>query len=130
MLASVKRFPANADPHEVHQYLNADSVVVVEGAATRDSIDTVMEEVGSVGGCQPLHLLPQSFSSTLHHITHPAKRETDFGIAYPATDITKENGAIRVVIGSNSWRDERDPSEKDEYLVELRKGDSLVLYVS
>ncbi|PVH70885.1 hypothetical protein DL98DRAFT_617342 [Cadophora sp. DSE1049] len=37
-----------------------------------------------------------------HHITHPAKRQTDFGIPYGATDITKDSGAIRVVVGSNN----------------------------
>ncbi|KAF5536724.1 phytanoyl dioxygenase [Fusarium phyllophilum] len=32
-----------------------------------------------------------------HHTVHPAKRETDFGISYAATDITKTNGAIRAL---------------------------------
>ncbi|KAF5536630.1 phytanoyl dioxygenase [Fusarium mexicanum] len=61
-----------------------------------------------------------------HHTVHPAKRETDFGIAYAATDITKYNGAIRAVIGSNMWKDSRDPTEKDETLIELNKGDAIL----
>ncbi|KAH6896034.1 hypothetical protein B0T10DRAFT_558196 [Thelonectria olida] len=61
-----------------------------------------------------------------HHTVHPAKRETDFGIAYAATDITKANGAVRVVIGSNAWKETRDPTEKDEFLVELKKGDAIL----
>ncbi|OQD71059.1 hypothetical protein PENPOL_c001G06120 [Penicillium polonicum] len=61
-----------------------------------------------------------------HHISHPAKREADFGIMYAANDITKENGAIRVVIGSNKWMDNRDPTAEEECLVELRKGDALL----
>ncbi|CAI7593466.1 hypothetical protein PCG10_009589 [Penicillium crustosum] len=61
-----------------------------------------------------------------HHISHPAKREADFGIMYAANDITKDNGAIRVVIGSNKWMDNRDPTSEEECLVELRKGDALL----
>ncbi|KAH6685857.1 hypothetical protein F5X68DRAFT_191634 [Plectosphaerella plurivora] len=61
-----------------------------------------------------------------HHTKHPAKRETDFGIAFAATDITKENGAIRVVVGSNRWNDIRDPTPEDETIIELRKGDALL----
>lgn len=61
-----------------------------------------------------------------HHISHPTKREADFGIVYAATDVTKENRAIRIVISSNNWKDERDPTKEDEYLVKLRKGDALL----
>ncbi|KAH6972864.1 hypothetical protein BKA56DRAFT_645963 [Ilyonectria sp. MPI-CAGE-AT-0026] len=61
-----------------------------------------------------------------HHTRHPAKRETDFGIAFAATDIGKDDGAIRVVIGSNHWNDVRDPADKDEYLVTLSKGDAII----
>lgn len=61
-----------------------------------------------------------------HHTVHPAKRETDFGIAVAATDITKQSGAIRVVLGSNMWKDSRDPVEADETLIELKKGDALL----
>ncbi|KAL2699351.1 hypothetical protein AAEP93_009326 [Penicillium crustosum] len=64
-----------------------------------------------------------------HHISHPAKREADFGIMYAANDITKDNGAIRVVIGSNKWMDNRDPTSEEECLVELRKGDALLWLV-
>ncbi|KEZ46733.1 hypothetical protein SAPIO_CDS0009 [Scedosporium apiospermum] len=60
-----------------------------------------------------------------HHVKHPAKREADFGILYAATDITKENGAIRVAVGSNNWLDTRDPKPEEETLIELRKGDAL-----
>ncbi|KAJ4208881.1 hypothetical protein NW759_013644 [Fusarium solani] len=61
-----------------------------------------------------------------HHITHPAKREADVGILYAAADMTTENGAIRVVVGSNHWTDDRDPLQEDETLVELRKGDAII----
>ncbi|KAM0083851.1 hypothetical protein ACKRZS_003918 [Fusarium odoratissimum] len=61
-----------------------------------------------------------------HHTIHPAKRETDFGIAYAATDITRDNGAIRAAIGSNMWRDTRDPTSADETLIELKKGDAVL----
>ncbi|KAF4334850.1 phytanoyl dioxygenase [Fusarium beomiforme] len=61
-----------------------------------------------------------------HHTFHPAKRETDFGIAYAATDITRNNGAIRAVIGSDMWKDSRDPTDKDETLIELKKGDAIL----
>ncbi|KAF5668320.1 phytanoyl dioxygenase [Fusarium denticulatum] len=61
-----------------------------------------------------------------HHTIHPAKRETDFGIAYAATDITKDNGAIRAVIGSNMWKDTRDPTPADETEIELKKGDAIL----
>ncbi|PYI07170.1 hypothetical protein BO78DRAFT_444401 [Aspergillus sclerotiicarbonarius CBS 121057] len=186
MPATVKRFSAVADPHEIHQYLKADGVVVIEGAATQQTMDSVIEEVGTVSEGQTFALAGKSttFATSLlmnplyidltkriltdtciiyyeqertvstsepqvsqtsiltaqpgsaawglrrqdecHHITHPAKREADFGIAYAATDITTETGAIRVVIGSNNWTDLRDPTEKEEYLVELRKGDAML----
>ncbi|KAI9928660.1 hypothetical protein ASPWEDRAFT_149237 [Aspergillus wentii DTO 134E9] len=61
-----------------------------------------------------------------HHVPHPAKRETDFGILYAATDITRENGAVRVAIGSNHWTDTRYPHEDEETLIELRKGDAIL----
>ncbi|KAL4799477.1 hypothetical protein BDV19DRAFT_376305 [Aspergillus venezuelensis] len=61
-----------------------------------------------------------------HHVSHPAKRESDLGILYAANDITVSNGAVRVVVGSNHWTDERDPREEEETLVELRKGDALI----
>ncbi|KAJ5362181.1 Phytanoyl-CoA dioxygenase [Penicillium brevicompactum] len=61
-----------------------------------------------------------------HHVSHPAKRESDLGIMFAANDVTKDNGAIRVVIGSNNWNDKRDPTPEEECLVELRKGDALL----
>jgi ectoine hydroxylase-related dioxygenase (phytanoyl-CoA dioxygenase family) len=185
MPSSVKRFSAVADPHDVHQYLRADGIVIIEGAATRGTIDTVLAEAGALSGGQTFalarksatfatHLLmnplyidlakriltdtciiyyeqertvstsnPQvSQTSVLtaqpgspgwglrrqdecHHISHPAKREADFGFAYAATDVTREHGAIRVIIGSNNWTDLRDPKEQEECLVELRKGDAI-----
>ncbi|PWY95327.1 hypothetical protein BO94DRAFT_606653 [Aspergillus sclerotioniger CBS 115572] len=189
MPATVKRFSAVANPHEIHQYLKADGVVVIEDAATQQTIDSVIDEVGTVPGGQTFALAGKSttFATSLlmnplyidltkriltdtciiyyenertvstsdpqvsqtsiitaqpgsaawglrrhdecHHITHPAKREADFGIAYAATDITTKTGAIRVVIGSNNWTDLRDPTKKEEYLVELRKGDALLWWV-
>ncbi|OJI99579.1 hypothetical protein ASPVEDRAFT_81186 [Aspergillus versicolor CBS 583.65] len=186
MPATVKRFPAVADPHVVHQYLKADGVVVVEGAATRESIEEVLEETGTVPAGQTFALAaksstfatqllmnplfidltkriltdtciifyeqertvsisePQVSQSSIlsagpgsaswglrrqddcHHISHPAKRESDFGIMYAANDVTTKNGAVRVVIGSNNWTDKRDPTEEEEFLVELRKGDALL----
>lgn len=186
MAPTIKRFAATADPHDVFQYITADGAVVIEGATTRESIDAVLEELGTAHGGRTYGLAAksQTFATQLlmnplyidlvrriltytsiiyyeqertvstsnpqvshtcvlssepgsapwglrrqdecHHISHPAKREADFGIVYAATDITKDNGAIRLVIGSNNWKDERDPTEKDEYLVELRKGDALL----
>lgn len=186
MAPTVKHFPATADPHDVLQYITADGAVVIEGATTRESIDTVLGELGTVQGGRTYGLAAKSptFATQLlmnplyidlvkriltytsiiyyeqertvstsnpqvshtcvlsaepgaapwglrrqdecHHISHPAKREADFGIVYAATDITKDNGAIRLVVGSNNWKDERDPAERDECLVELRKGDALL----
>ncbi|VUC32525.1 unnamed protein product [Clonostachys rosea] len=61
-----------------------------------------------------------------HHTVHPAKRETDFGISFAATPINSSNGALRVVVGSNQWKDSRDPKEKEEIIVELAKGDAIL----
>ncbi|PYH94665.1 hypothetical protein BO71DRAFT_440863 [Aspergillus ellipticus CBS 707.79] len=186
MPATIKRFSAAADPHVVHQYLKADGVAVIEGASTREDIDKVLEEVGTLQAGQNFALSAKSttFATQLlmnplffnltkriltdtciiyyeqertvsisdpqvsqtsalsaqpgsapwglrrqdecHHITHPAKRESDFGIIFAANDITADNGAVRVVIGSNNWTGRRDPTEKEECLVELRKGDALL----
>jgi ectoine hydroxylase-related dioxygenase (phytanoyl-CoA dioxygenase family) len=65
-----------------------------------------------------------------HHISHPAKRESDLVIMYASNDITTNNVAVRVDIGSNNWTDQRDPTEEEEFLVELRKGDALIWSVS
>lgn len=182
----IQRFPANADPHDVLQYIKADGLVVIEGAATSQTLDAVIEEVGEHGNgptfalagrsaifatkmlMNPLFMdlarsiltdtyvvyyenertvstsLPQVSQTWMtradpgskawglrrqdecHHISHPAKREGDFSISYAATDITKDNGAIRVVVGSNVWLDSRDPGESEESLIELRKGDAVL----
>ncbi|CRG89734.1 phytanoyl-CoA dioxygenase [Talaromyces islandicus] len=188
MPASVKRFSAIADPHLVHQSLKADGVVVIEGAATQETIDTALEEIGSTAMTQnqtfALAGKSATFATTLlmnalyidltkriltdtciiyyeqertvstsepqvsqtcilsaqpgssgwglrrqdecHHISHPAKREADFGIAYAANDIMEENGAVRVVVGSNNWTDLRDPKVEEETHVQMRKGDAIL----
>lgn len=184
----VQRFSANADPHDILQYIKADGVVVIEGATTGRVVDAVLEEAGE---CQdglnfalagrsatfatkllmnPLFTdlakriltdtyvvyyeqertvstsLPQVSQTSIiraapgskpwglrrqdecHHVSHPAKRESDLGIAYAATDITKTNGALRVVLGSNAWLDSRDPKKEEEVEIELRKGDAVLWY--
>lgn len=185
-MSQVKHFSANASASEVFQYLKADGVVVIEGAATRQSIDAALTEIGQTSGgttyglaaksstfaqdllMDPLYLdlvdrvltdtciiyyekertvstsTPQVSQTSIitaepgsapwglrrqdecHHITHPAKREADVGILYAANDVTTENGAVRVVVGSNHWTDDRDPLQEDETLVELRKGDAII----
>ncbi|KAL3496707.1 hypothetical protein BJX62DRAFT_232377 [Aspergillus germanicus] len=193
MPATVQRFSAaSADPDILHQHLLASGVVIIEGAATRSTIDEILAELADnqsqsqsqteaqtfalaaksptfatdllmnplyidlvkriltdtaiiyyeqertvsisepqVSATEVLTAAPGAAAWGLrrrdecHHITHPAKRESDLGIMYAATDVTKENGAVRVVVGSNWWVDERDPTA-EEVLVELRKGDALV----
>ncbi|KAM6529299.1 hypothetical protein FALCPG4_007440 [Fusarium falciforme] len=185
-MSQVKHFSANASASDVFQHLKADGVVVIEGAATRGSIDATLTEIGQTSGgvtfglaaksptfardllMNPLYLdiadrvltdtciiyyekertvstsTPQVSQTSIitaepgsapwglrrqdqcHHIAHPAKREADVGILYAATDMTTENGAIRVVVGSNHWTDDRDPLQEDETLVELRKGDAII----
>ncbi|KAJ0414463.1 hypothetical protein BJY00DRAFT_318812 [Aspergillus carlsbadensis] len=202
MPATVQRFSAaSADPHILHQHLLASGAVIIEGAATRSTIDEILAELaaakndktkpqtGSESESQteaqtfalaaksptfatdllmnPLYIdlvkrvltdtaiiyyeqertvsiaEPQVSATEIltaapgaqawglrrrdecHHIKHPAKRESDLGIMYAATDVTKENGAVRVVVGSNWWVDERDPAAEEEVLVEMRKGDAL-----
>ncbi|KAF5566070.1 phytanoyl dioxygenase [Fusarium napiforme] len=48
------------------------------------------------------------------------------GIAYAATDITKDNWVIRAVIGSDVWKGTRDPTPADETQIELKKGDAIL----
>jgi ectoine hydroxylase-related dioxygenase (phytanoyl-CoA dioxygenase family) len=193
MLATVQRFSAaSADPHILHQHLLASSVVIIEGAATRSTIDEILAEIADdqsptqpqtfalaaksptfatdllmnplyidlvkriltdtaiiyyeqertvsisepqVSATEVLTAAPGAAAWGLrrrdecHHITHPAKRESDLGIMYASTEVTMQNGAVRVVVGSNWWVDERDPTA-EEVLVELRKGDALVWYGS
>ncbi|CEL05870.1 hypothetical protein ASPCAL06982 [Aspergillus calidoustus] len=196
MPATVQRFSAaSADPHILHQHLLASGVVIIEGAATRSTIDDILAEIAenqSQSQSQPqpeaqtfaLAAKSPTFATQLlmnplymdlakriltdtaiiyyeqdrtvsisepqvsateiltavpgaqawglrrrdecHHITHPAKRESDVGIMYAATDVTAANGAVRVVVGSNWWVDERDPAADEEVRVEMRKGDALV----
>lgn len=185
-MPEVKHFSASASASAVLQYLKADGVVIIEGAATRQGIDEALAEIGETSGGEtfglaaksptfaqgllmnPLYLdlvdrvltdtciiyyekertvstsTPQVSQTSIvtaqpnsepwglrrqdqcHHISHPAKREADVGILYAATDLTAENGAIRVVVGSNHWTDERDPLAADETLVELQKGDAII----
>lgn len=185
-MPAVRHFSATADPHIIHQYVKADGVAVIEGAAMRNSINESMEELDTVPAGQAFALAAKSktFATKLlmnplfidltkriltsttivyyekertvsisepqvsqtsilsalpgsapwglrrqdecHHISHPAKRESDFGIMFAANDITKDNGAVRVIIGSNNWTDQRDPKPEEETLVELRQGDALL----
>ncbi|GLA04720.1 hypothetical protein AnigIFM60653_004779 [Aspergillus niger] len=60
MPATVKHFTPSADPHIVHQYLNADGVVIIEGATTQESIDEVPQEVGTVPEGQTFALAAKS----------------------------------------------------------------------
>ncbi|PLB50748.1 hypothetical protein P170DRAFT_474304 [Aspergillus steynii IBT 23096] len=186
MPPTVKRFAASADPHLIHQYIKADGVAIIEGATTRESLDEVREQLGTIPAGETFGVVAKSatFATQLlvhplfmdlanrvltdtciiyyeqdrtvsisepqvsmtsvlsaepgsapwglrrqdecHHITHPAQRESDFGVMYAMDDITVENGAVRVVVGSNNWTDHRDPMQADEGLVELRKGDALL----
>jgi hypothetical protein len=196
MPATVPRFSAaSADPHILHQHLLASGVVIIEGAATRSTIDDILAEIAEnqsksqpqpqpeaqtfalaaksptfatqllmnplymdlakrihtdtaiiyyeqdrtvsisepqVSATEILTAVPGAQAWGLrrrdecHHITHPAKRESDVGIMYAATDVTAANGAVRVVVGSNWWVDERDPAADEEVRVEMRKGDALV----
>ncbi|KAF4838916.1 putative MFS-type transporter [Colletotrichum tropicale] len=185
-MASVKRFSPSAYAGDVLEAIKGDGAVIIEGAASIQTVDKALSELGTISGSRvyglagksstfttemlmnPLYIEltkrlltdtcviyyekertvstaePQVSMTTAlaaqpslpgwglrrqdecHHTKHPAKRETDFGIAYAATDIRKENGAIRVVLGSNRWNDIRDPTDDDETLVELRKGDALL----
>ncbi|KAL3455346.1 hypothetical protein BJX64DRAFT_297716 [Aspergillus heterothallicus] len=191
MPATIKRFCGVADTHIIHQHLKADGVVIIEGAATREILDQIKEEIEPLdatknanGTTFALAAKSPTFATELlmnpvyyelvkrvltdtciiyyeqertvsisepqvsvtsilsaapgapawglrrqdecHHISHPAKRESDLGILYAATDITRENGAVRTIIGSNNWTDLRDPKAEEEILVELRKGDALL----
>ncbi|KAI8312328.1 hypothetical protein K4K59_006210 [Colletotrichum sp. SAR11_240] len=185
-MASVKRFSPSAYAGDVLEAIKGDGAVIIEGAASVQTVDKALSELGTISDSRvyglagksstfttemlmnPLYIEltkrlltdtcviyyekertvstaePQVSMTTAltaqpglpgwglrrqdecHHTKHPAKRETDFGIAFAATDITKENGAIRVVLGSNRWNDIRDPTDDDETLVELRKGDALL----
>lgn len=187
--SGIKRFSSTSYAGDVLEALKGDGVAIVEGAASAETIDTVLKEVGLLSGDQAYGLAGRSgtFATDLlmhplyieltkrlltdtcviyyeeertvstaepqvsmtvahvaqpgspgwglrrqdecHHNTHPAKRETDFGIAYAANDITAESGAIRVVVGSNRWNDTRDPTDEDETLVQLKKGDALLWWV-
>lgn len=64
-----------------------------------------------------------------HHTRHPAKYETDLGLMFAATRSRKENGATRVVPGSNRWDDSRKPDPSEAVPAELEKGDALMWYV-
>ncbi|KAL2823634.1 hypothetical protein BJY01DRAFT_263302 [Aspergillus pseudoustus] len=195
MPATVERFPATADPHILHQHLLASGIVILEGAATRSTLDRILTETGAspqqpsqpgtttattfglaarsatfatellmhpvftdlaqrmltdtaiiyyerertVSIAEPQVSVTQMLCASpgaaawglrrqdeCHHIAHPAKRESDLGILYAGTDVTRENGAVRVVVGSNRWDDLRDPVPEEEVLVELRKGDAVL----
>ncbi|KAH0429518.1 phytanoyl- dioxygenase [Colletotrichum camelliae] len=169
-MASAKRFSPGAYAGDVLEAIKGDGAVIIEGAATVQTVDKALSELGTISDSRVYGLAGKSSTFTTemlmnplyieltkrlltdtcvsmttavaaqpglpgwglrrqdecHHTKHPAKRETDFGIVYAATDITKETGAIRVVLGSNRWNDIRDPTDEDETLVELRKGDALL----
>ncbi|KAH6612977.1 hypothetical protein C7974DRAFT_368725 [Boeremia exigua] len=184
--SDIRRFAPTAYAGDVFEALKGDGVAIISKAASEETIDKVLGQVGTITGEQEYGLAGRSttFATDLlmnplyveltkrfltdtcviyyekertvstaepqvsltvahasqpgspgwglrrqddcHHTKHPAKRETDFGIAYAANDITTENGAIRVVVGSNRWNDTRDPTDEDETLIELKKGDALL----
>ncbi|RAH67279.1 uncharacterized protein BO66DRAFT_413664 [Aspergillus aculeatinus CBS 121060] len=72
MPAAVKHFlAAAADPHIIHQYLKADGVVIVEGATTRETIDAVLEEVGTVPDGQTFALVAKSVAFATQLLMNP-----------------------------------------------------------
>lgn len=184
--SEIKRFVPTAYAGDVFEALKGDGVAIISKAASVETVDKVVEELGTTAGNHSYGLAGKSATFTrdllmhplyveltkrlltdtcviyyekertvstaepqvsltvahtaqpgssgwglrrqdeCHHTKHPAKRETDFGIAYAATDITAESGAIRVVVGSNRWNDTRDPTNEDETHVQLKKGDALL----
>jgi hypothetical protein len=71
MPATIKCFPAVTDPHLVHQYLKADGVVVIEGAATHKSIDDVLEESGKVQAGETFALAAKSSTFATQLLMNP-----------------------------------------------------------
>ncbi|KAK2760504.1 phytanoyl- dioxygenase [Colletotrichum kahawae] len=164
-MASAKRFSPGAYAGDVLEAIKGDGAVIIEGAATVQTVDRALSELGTISDSRvyglagksstfttemlmnPLYIEltkrlltdtcviyyekertvstaePQVSMTTAvaaqpglpgwglrrqdecHHTKHPAKRETDFGIV---------------------WNDIRDPTDEDETLVELRKGDALL----
>ena len=70
-MAAVKHFSASADPHEVHQYLKADGIVVIEGAASCEDMDAVVEELGSIASGQTFALAAKSKLFATKHLMNP-----------------------------------------------------------
>ena len=60
--------------------------------------------------------------------THiPRQIEPQFNTLWAITDFTKENGATRIVPGSQNWSWDRDANEKEILQAEMRRG-SVLLY--
>lgn len=70
---------------------------------------------------QPLHRDRLAWGGYL-----PRELEPQFNTIWAVTDFTKENGATRVVPGSNQWASDREPEESDIRYAEMPAGSVLV----
>jgi ectoine hydroxylase-related dioxygenase (phytanoyl-CoA dioxygenase family) len=73
---------------------------------------------------QPLHR-----DDGVHHRRHPGP-ETQVQIMYAGTDFTEDNGATRVIPGSNQWAAERRPHPEEAIPATMRRGSGLFFFGS
>ncbi|KAM0338186.1 hypothetical protein ACHAPU_011414 [Fusarium lateritium] len=124
-MSTVKRFPPSAQTQEIFQILKADGVIVIEAAAKTAALDSAIDKIGSLTEGQNFGLLCKSRKFA----TELLMNDLFIGLTkhlLTATYITNTNGAMRAITGSNMWKDFRDPTGKDETLIELQQGDAIL----
>lgn len=67
-------------------------------------------------GLQPLHR-----DDVIFHNPHPGP-DAEVSIMVAVTDFTEENGATRVILGSNHWDDDRMPRVEETVPAEMKAG--------
>ena len=62
----------------------------------------------------------------LYPFTHPSERIAHCVAFWALTDFREENGATRVIVGSNEWDDNREPRQDETVPAEMDKGSVLI----
>ncbi|MBP0620909.1 phytanoyl-CoA dioxygenase family protein [Cupriavidus consociatus] len=85
-----------------------------------------------IGGTQAIQIWPGQGAQPLHRDDavflwpHPSSQEARMNMMVALTEFTHENGATRVIPGSNKWGDERMPKVEETVTAEMSAGDALI----
>eukprot|EP00913_Durusdinium_trenchii_P015472 g14533.t1 len=141
-MSQLKHFTASAGPSGIADALREDGACIIDNAMSPDQLGRLKHEImpyveaTSMGkddftgrstsrtgalGEQPLHRDRLAWGGFL-----PSELEPQLNTIWAVTDFTQENGATRVVPGSNTWDPERQAQEDEIAYAEMKAGSVLV----